>query len=55
MATGENTTCQKSVISLRAVSGLNSIPIGYCIQELAIRIHIAERLVPMAVSHVDTR
>ena len=55
MATGENTTCQKSVISLRAVSGLNSIPIGYCIQELAMRIHIAERLVPMAVSHVDTR
>jgi len=34
---------------------LNEHPTGYCIQLLATRIHSAERLAPMAVSHVAER
>ena len=40
---------------MRIVSKLNSTPTGYCIQPLAIRIHSAERLVPIATSQVTTR
>ncbi len=42
-------------ISLRAVSGLKAMPTGFCIQPLATKIHKAERLAPMAVSHVAIR
>ena len=55
IATGENSTSQKEVISCRAVSGLKVVPTGYCIHALATRIHNAERLAPMAVSHVEAR
>src|SRR5690606_3096637 len=34
-AVGESRTSQKLVISLRAISGLNFVPTGFCIQELA--------------------
>lgn len=54
-ATGEKATSQNEVISLRTVSGLKVQPVGYCIHELATRIHHAERLAPMAVSHVAVR
>ncbi len=55
IATGESATSQNEVISLRTVSRLKSHPTGYCIHELATRIHSAERLAPMAVSHVAVR
>ena len=55
MATGENRTSQKLTISFLAVSGLNFIPAGYCIQPLATRIHNAERLDPKATSQVESR
>ena len=54
-ATGENATAMKSTISLRIVSGLNSIPTGYCIHELATRIHQADIVAPKPVSQVDAR
>ena len=54
-ATGEKATSQNEVISLRTLSGLKVHPTGYCIHELATRIHHAERLAPMAVSHVAVR
>ena len=54
-ATGEKATAMKSTISLRMVSGLNSIPTGYCIHELATRIHHAEMVAPNPVSHVDAK
>ena len=37
---------------MRMVSGLNTAPTGCCIQPLAIRIHSAEKLEPMATSQV---
>ena len=55
IATGEKSTSQNEVISLRTVSRLNVQPTGYCIHALATRIHRAERLAPMAVSHVAVR
>lgn len=54
-AIGEVATAQKSTISLRAVSGLNSIPTGYCIQALATNIHHAEMVAPRPVSQVEAR
>ena len=54
-AKGESATSMKLVISLRTVSGLNSQPTGYCIHELATRIHHAERVAPRPVSHVEAR
>ena len=53
MATGEKSISQKFCISNRAVSGLNSIPTGYCIQALATRIHKADKLEPTATIQVD--
>ena len=55
IATGEKSTCQNEIISLRTVSRLNVHPTGCCIQALATRIHSAERFAPMAVSHVAVR
>ncbi len=55
MAVGENSTSQNDVISFRAVAGLKAVPTGFCIHELATRIHRAERFAPIAVSHVDVR
>ncbi len=40
---------------MRMVSGLNTAPVGFCIQPLAIRIHSADRLVPSAISQVTVR
>ena len=54
-ATGEKATAMKSTISLRTVSGLNSIPTGCCIQALATRIHQAEIVAPSPVSQVEVR
>ena len=54
-ATGDSSTSPNDVISLRTVSRLNVHPVGYCIHALATRIHSAERLAPMAVSHVAAR
>lgn len=54
-ATGEKATEAKSTISLRTVSGLNAIPTGYCIHELATKIHQAEKVAPNPVSQVDAR
>ena len=54
-ATGDSATAENEVISLRTVSRLKSHPTGYCIHELATRIHHAERLAPKAVSHVAVR
>ena len=54
-AIGEVATAQKSTISLRAVSGLNSIPTGYCIHALATSIHQAEMVAPKPVSHVEAK
>ena len=55
MATGERATAAKSSISLRTVSGLKLMPAGYCIHELATRIHQAERVAPVIVSQVEVR
>ena len=55
IAIGEQATAQKLVISLRIVAGLNSQPVGYCIQALATKIHSADSVAPMAVSHVEAR
>ena len=55
IAMGEHATAQNEVISLRMVAGLNSHPVGYCIQAFATRIHNALRLAPMAVSQVAAR
>ena len=55
IATGERRIDQKSCISLRTVSGLNSIPTGYCIQAFATSIHSAEMVAPATVSHVEAR
>jgi len=54
-AIGEVATAQKSTISLRAVSGLNSMPTGFCIQAFATRIHQAEIVAPSPVSQVEAR
>ena len=54
-ATGERSTSQKEVISLRTVSMLKVQPTGYCIQEFATRIQRADRLAPTAVSQVAER
>ncbi|MCY1371812.1 hypothetical protein D9M69_589770 [compost metagenome] len=54
-ASGLKSTAQKSVISMRMVSKLNSAPTGFCIQPLAIRIHRAERLVPTAIRMVTIK
>ena len=54
-ATGEKATEAKFIISLRTVSGLNAIPTGYCIHELATKIHQAEKVAPNPVSQVDAR
>ncbi len=40
---------------MRIDSGLKCAPTGCCIQPLATRIHNAERLAPIAVSHVTVR
>ena len=55
IAIGDNATSAKLVISLRTVSGLNSQPTGYCIHEFATRIHQAEIVAPIPVSHVEAR
>ncbi|OPZ25673.1 MAG: hypothetical protein BWZ00_01799 [Bacteroidetes bacterium ADurb.BinA174] len=55
IATGEETIAQKSTISLRTVSGLNSMPIGYCIQALATKIQNADKVAPIVVSQVDAK
>ena len=55
MATGEKATAMKSTISLRIVSGLNTIPTGYCIHELATRIHQADMVAPRPVSQVEAK
>src|SRR5665647_15351 len=55
MATGENSTAQKSAISLRTVSGLKCMPSGNCIQAFATKIHKAERVAPITVSQVAAR
>ena len=54
-AKGEKATAQKSTISVRIVSGLNSQPTGFCIHALATRIHQAEMVAPRPVSHVEAR
>ena len=54
-AMGEVATARKSAISLRAVSGLNTMPTGLCIQALATRIHQAEIVAPSPVSQVEAR
>ena len=54
-ADGESATAAKSTISLRTVSGLNSMPTGSCIQALATRIHQAESVAPSPVSQVAAR
>ena len=54
-ASGANATAKKSTISLRTVSGLNSMPTGCCIQLLATRIHQAESVAPRPVSQVEAR
>ena len=48
-------TAKKSVISIRMVIGLNSAPTGFCIQPLAIRIHMADRFEPIAIRKVTAR
>jgi hypothetical protein len=48
-------TSANDVTSMRIVSTLNTEPTGYCIQPLAIRIHSADRLLPIATSTVTTR
>ena len=55
IATGLSTRAQKSTISWRTVSGLNAMPTGCCIHELATNIHTAEIAAPMPVSHVQKR
>ena len=55
MATGLSTNAQKSTISWRTVSGLNSMPTGCCIHPLATRIHTAEMEAPMPVNQVAVR
>src|ERR1035437_7155544 len=52
-ATGESKMLQKSIISFRTVSGLNSMPTGYCIHAFATRIHKAEMVAPKTVNHVE--
>ena len=54
-AAGEKATAKKSIISLRTVSGLKSIPTGCCIHELATKIHQAESVAPRPVSQVEAR
>ena len=54
-AEGDRATAAKSTISLRTVSGLNSIPTGCCIQALATRIHHADSVAPRPVSQVEAR
>ena len=46
---------QKLSISIRIVSTLKTEPFGNCIQPLAIRIHMAEILVPRAMRNVQTQ
>src|SRR5210317_1289269 len=55
MATGDSRTSQKFCISKRALSGLNAMPTGYCIQAFATRIHKAERFEPRATIQVANR
>ena len=40
---------------MRMVCGLKAAPTGFCIQPLAIRIHSAEKLEPMATAQVAIR
>ena len=40
---------------MRMVCGLKAAPTGFCIQPLAIRIHSAEKLEPMATAQVAAR
>ena len=54
-ALGLKTIAQKSVISFRAVSGLNVMPTGCCIHPLAIKIHKADKFEPIATSQVESR
>ncbi len=55
VAAGLKMSSEKLVISMRMVSMLKAAPTGFCIQPLAIRIHSAERLVPIAMSSVTSR
>ena len=55
MAMGDNATAQKSTISFRTESGLNSIPTGYCIQAFATKIHKADSVAPIVVSQVEAK
>ena len=55
IAVGERATAQKSAISLRIVSGLKTIPCGFCIQALATRIQTAEIVAPTIVSQLEAR
>jgi len=54
-AVGDNATAQKSTISFLTVSGLNSIPTGFCIHAFATSIHQADIVAPNPVSQVDAR
>ena len=54
-AMGEKATAAKLTISLRTVSGLNSMPTGHCIQAFATKIHQADMVAPMTVSQVAAR
>ena len=55
IAVGEKRIAQKSSISFLAVSGLNSMPTGFCIQALATRIHKAEMFAPTNTIQVEIR
>ena len=55
MAVGENNTSQKLSISLRAVSGLNSVPTGFYIQAFATKIQRAEMFAPKKTIQVEKR
>ena len=53
--TGLKNTSEKSLSSIRIVSGLKRLPTGCCIQALAMRIHKAEKLDPSATHQVTAR
>jgi hypothetical protein len=55
MATGENITSQKLTISFLIKSGLNAIHTGCCIHAFADNIHIADKLVHIAVAQVTLK
>ena len=54
-ATGLKMTSRIESSSIRIVLELKCAPVGFCIQAFAMRIHNADKLLPMATSHVTTR